>query len=223
MSFIKSIVSFFTKNNEQPQENINPLNISNVNNLEKGQTTTRKPTFHSTYEEETPYRPFLWDNREYLHEKEGKMIDLNKKANATITNIDETIFYCKKAIQAFYELKKECYQTESGMIYFQNIWENRNNVYYPCFIEKTEKRLQDLTENYAERKKYYERHQYAINHLRNDLITLISNHENILQKEVYTHFDVDLKDNISRMLYDMDRKGEIKRVKHGSTYQLSIK
>lgn len=223
MSFIKSILSFFTKNNEQPQENINPLNTSNVNNLEKGQTTTHKPIVYSTYEEETPFRPFIWDNREYLHEKQGKMIDLNKKANETITDIDETISYCKKAIQAFYELKKECYKTESGMIYFQNIWENRNNIYYPCFIEKTEKRLQDLTENYAERKKYYEKRQYVKNNLKNDLITLISNNENILQKELYTHFDVDLKDSIARLLNNMDRKGEIKRVKHGSTYQLSIK
>lgn len=251
MSFIKSILSFFTKNNEQPQENINPLNTSNVNsitkstampqqhiiqidildilnNLEKGQKTASKPLkpmFHSTYEEERLSAKFLWDNQEYLHEKQGKMIDLNKKANETITDVDVTISYCKKAIKAFYDLKNECYQTKGGMIYFQDIWEHCHNSQNPCFcfIEKTEKRLQDLTENYAERKKYYERRQYAMKHLKNDLITLISNHENILQKDIYSHFDADLKDNVARMLYDMDKKGEIKRVKHGSTYQLSIK
>lgn len=250
MKFIKSLLSLFSNHREQTQEseNITSLNTSNVNsitkssempqqyiiqidllgilnNLEKGQKTTSeplKPMFHSTYEEERLCSRFLWDNREYLHEKQEKMIDLNKKANATITDIDETIFYCKKAIEAFYDLKKECYQTKGGMIYFQDIWENRNNVYYPCFIEKTELRLKDLTENYDERKKYYKKRQYLERYLREDLLQFITNHQNILQKDVYSHFDADLKDNIARMLYDMAKKGEIRRVKQGNTYQLTI-
>lgn len=55
-----------------------------------------------------------------------------------------------------------------------------------------------------------------------DFQQFITNHQNILQKDVYSHFDKSLKDNISKMLYDMDKAGEIKRVKQGSTYQLSI-
>lgn len=191
----------------------------------EAERTSPNPKYHRTLEEQKLSSQFSLKNFDCLREKEHKMLDFNIKARDTITDIDETISNCQKAIKAFYDLKKFCYKTDGGVIYFQNMWEYCHNSQNPCFcfIEETEKRLQDLTENYDERKRYYQRRQYAINHLKTDLITLISNQENILQKDVYSHFDADLKDNVSRMLYDMDKKGEIKRVKHGSTYQLSIK
>ncbi len=263
MSFIKSILSFFAKNDEQPQENLTILNTNNANNsvessiqyIQEGNVlyhtdgtdiedkeipyliqtglaqrlkeieTSPNPMWHRTPEENKLNCNFFSKNYEYLRQQGSKIVDLSIKANSTITDIDVTISDCKKAIKTFYDLKNECYQTKEGMLYFKDMWEHCHNSQNPCFcfIEKTEKRLQDLTENYAERKRYYERRQYAMKHLKNDVITLISNNENILQKDVYSHFDVDLKDSIARLLNNMDRKGEIKRVKHGSTYQLSIK
>ncbi|MCI9354088.1 MAG: hypothetical protein HFE58_04685 [Firmicutes bacterium] len=263
MSFIKSILSFFTKNNEQPQENSTTLNTNNANNsvessiqyIQEGnvlyhtdgtdiedkeipylieigllnaierEKVSPNPKFHRTEEEKKLSFKFFQEKFDYLRQQEHNLIDLNQKANETITDIDVTISDCKKAIKTFYDLKNECYQTKEGMLYFKDMWEHCHNSQNPCFcfIEKTEKRLQDLTENYAERKKYYEKRQYVKNNLKNDVITLISNNENILQKDVYSHFDADLKDSIARLLNNMDRKGEIKRVKHGSTYQLSIK
>ncbi len=262
MKFIKSLLSLFTNDKEQTQENenINPLNTNNtaessIQYIQEGNVlyhtdgtdiedkeipyliqtglaqrleeirTSLNPKWHRTKEEKKLSTQFSWNNKEYLREKESEMLDFNVKAHETITDIDETISNCKKTIEVFYDLKKFCYQTEAGKIYFQDMWEYCFNSQNPCFciIEYAEKRLQDLTENYDERKRYYEKRQYVKNNLKNDVITLISNNENILQKDVYTHFDVDLKDSIARLLNNMDRKGEIKRVKHGSTYQLSIK
>lgn len=202
MTFIKSILSFFTKGNEQPQ-NQNTIYYDN-----KSTSDTSN------------WSKFYIDNLEYINPLKEKLLYFSMKANETITDIDTTISDCKETIKLFNDLKDYCYKTQEGIIYFEYMWEPRNPHSH---IETAKKRLQDLTENYDERKRYYERRQYAMKHLKNDLITLISNHENILQKDIYSHFDADLKDNVARMLYDMDKKGEIKRVKHGSTYQLSIK
>lgn len=214
MNFFKSLqnILFSSKNEPSNQENQNFIQCVQSQN-----TIHHANNFIAN---ESIWAKFYMDNREYINPLKEELLNFSMKANGKITDIDITISDCKKTLELYEKLKDYCYRTQEGIIYFEYLWEPRNPNSH---IVITKKRLQDLTENYAERKKYYERHQYAINHLRNDLITLISNHENILQKEVYTHFDVDLKDNISRMLYDMDRKGEIKRVKHGSTYQLSIK
>lgn len=202
MTFIKSILSFFTKGNEQPQ-NQNTIYYDN-----KSTSDTSN------------WSKFYIDNLEYINPLKEKLLYFSMKANETITDIDTTISDCKETIKLFNDLKDYCYKTQEGIIYFEYMWEPRNPHSH---IETAKKRLQDLTENYAERKRYYERRQYAMKHLKNDVITLISNNENILQKDIYSHFDVDLKDSIARLLNNMDRKGEIKRVKHGSTYQLSIK
>jgi len=202
LTFIKSILSFFTKGNEQPQ-NQNTIYYDN-----KSTSDTSN------------WSKFYIDNLEYINPLKEKLLYFSMKANETITDIDTTISDCKETIKLFNDLKDYCYKTQEGIIYFEYMWEPRNPHSH---IETAKKRLQDLTENYDERKRYYERRQYAMKHLKNDLITLISNNENILQKDVYSHFDVDLKDSIARLLNNMDRKGEIKRVKHGSTYQLSIK
>jgi len=202
LTFIKSILSFFTKGNEQPQ-NQNTIYYDN-----KSTSDTSN------------WSKFYIDNLEYINPLKEKLLYFSMKANETITDIDTTISDCKETIKLFNDLKDYCYKTQEGIIYFEYMWEPRNPHSH---IETAKKRLQDLTENYDERKKYYEKRQYVKNNLKNDVITLISNNENILQKELYTHFDVDLKDSIARLLNNMDRKGEIKRVKHGSTYQLSIK
>ncbi len=202
MTFIKSILSFFTKGNEQPQ-NQNTIYYDN-----KSTSDTSN------------WSKFYIDNLEYINPLKEKLLYFSMKANETITDIDTTISDCKETIKLFNDLKDYCYKTQEGIIYFEYMWEPRNPHSH---IETAKKRLQDLTENYDERKRYYERRQYAMKHLKNDVITLISNNENILQKELYTHFDVDLKDSIARLLNNMDKSGEIKRVKHGSTYQLSIK
>lgn len=170
----------------------------------------------------SPHIKFYVDNSKYINPLKQKIIDFSMKANGKIVDIDTTISDCKKTLELLDELKKYCYKTQDGIAYFEDFC-GYNYTEHLSFIQITEKRLQDLTENYDERKRYYQRRQYAMNHLKTDLITLISNQENILQKDVYSHFDADLKDNVARMLYDMDKKGEIKRVKHGSTYQLSIK
>jgi len=202
LTFIKSILSFFTKGNEQPQ-NQNTIYYDN-----KSTSDTSN------------WSKFYIDNLEYINPLKEKLLYFSMKANETITDIDTTISDCKETIKLFNDLKDYCYKTQEGIIYFEYMWEPRNPHSH---IETAKKRLQDLTENYDERKKYYEKRQYVKNNLKNDVITLISNNENILQKDVYSHFDVDLKDSIARLLNNMDRKGEIKRVKHGSTYQLSIK
>ena len=156
MTFIKSILSFFTKGNEQPQ-NQNTIYYDN-----KSTSDTSN------------WSKFYIDNLEYINPLKEKLLYFSMKANETITDIDTTISDCKETIKLFNDLKDYCYKTQEGIIYFEYMWEPRNPHSH---IETAKKRLQDLTENYDERKRYYERRQYAMKHLKNDLITLISNNE----------------------------------------------
>lgn len=261
MKLIQSLLSLFTNNKEQTQENENITSLNTNNTAESSiqyiqdgnvlyhtdgtdiedsevpyliQTglsqrleeikTSPNPKWHRTDEEKKLKHKFSLKNYDYLQEKEHEITNFIQQARKPITDVDTTIADCQKAIQFFYVLKDFCYQTKGGELYFQDMWEHCHNSQNPdfSFIEKVELRLKDLTENYDERKKHYKKHQYIERYLKEDLLQFITNHQNILQKDVYSHFDKSLKDNISKMLYDMDKAGEIKRVKQGSTYQLSI-
>ena len=140
MTFIKSILSFFTKGNEQPQ-NQNTIYYDNKSTSDKSN-----------------WSKFYIDNLEYINPLKEKLLYFSMKANETITDIDTTISDCKETIKLFNDLKDYCYKTQEGIIYFEYMWEPQNPHSH---IETAKKRLQDLTENYDERKKYYEKRQYV--------------------------------------------------------------
>jgi len=58
--------------------------------------------------------------------------------------------------------------------------------------------------------------------LKNDVIRIIRENPGILQKDLYQEFDSDFKQDISNMLYTMDKDHEIKREKSGNTYKLYV-
>lgn len=200
MSFIKSLLNLFSSRNVQSQNTMHNPNhfIVDENNGTK----------------------FYMDNREYINPLKQELLDFSMKANGKITDIDTTIANCKKTPELYEKLKNYCYKTQAGIVYFEELWKPKNPN---SFVVITKKRLQDLTENYDERKKYYENRQYVKTDLKKELILLISEQENILQKDVYLKFDSSLKNSISRVLSDMEKSGELERTKHGNSYQLSIK
>jgi hypothetical protein len=55
--------------------------------------------------------------------------------------------------------------------------------------------------------------------LKNDVIR---ENPGILQKDLYQEFDSDFKQDISNMLYTMDKDQEIKREKSGNTYKVYV-
>ena len=55
--------------------------------------------------------------------------------------------------------------------------------------------------------------------LKNDVIR---ENPSILQKDLYQEFDSDFKQDISNMLYTMDKDQEIKREKSGNTYKVYV-
>lgn len=58
--------------------------------------------------------------------------------------------------------------------------------------------------------------------LKNDVIHVIRENPGILQKDLYQEFDSDFKQDISNMLYTMDKDQEIKREKSGNTYKVYV-
>ncbi len=225
MKIITSLLSSFKRNKEQPQHKEQTQeSLTLVNHDDSVKTSIQyveenNVIYHTNKHTttENAWVNFYMDNLEYINPLKEKLLYFSMKANGKITDIDTTIFDCKETIKLFNILKEYCYKTPEGIAYFKYLWEPQNSYSH---IETTKKRLQDLTQNYDKRKKYYE---YIRKHLKNDLIAFLSEHENILQKNVYSYFDADFKDNIALLLYNMDKSGEITRIKHGNTYQLSLK
>ena len=173
------------------------LNLFSSRNVQS-QNTMHNPN-HFIVDENNGTK-FYMDNREYINPLKQELLDFSMKANGKITDIDTTIANCKKTLELYEKLKNYCYKTQAGIVYFKTLQKTMMNE-----------------------KKYYENRQYVKTDLKKELILLISEQENILQKDVYLKFDSSLKNSISRVLSDMEKSGELERTKHGNSYQLSIK
>lgn len=82
-----------------------------------------------------------------------------------------------------------------------------------------ENNIDKLTEEYN-KKKYIEKH--ILPHLKDDLLNIIIENPDILQKDIYKMFEPDFKEYISQELYRMEKDFYIIREKCGNTYKLNI-
>ena len=59
--------------------------------------------------------------------------------------------------------------------------------------------------------------------LNKTLFDFLRNHNGILQKDVYKHFDESIKTDIQSLLYEWEKSKRIKREKVGNTYKIITK
>ncbi|MFG6326838.1 MAG: hypothetical protein K1W00_08330, partial [Lachnospiraceae bacterium] len=62
---------------------------------------------------------------------------------------------------------------------------------------------------------------YEETKLEEKLIKIKEQYQNILQKDIYDKFDNDMKEFVSNKIYELDKKGKIKRQKNGRTYSIT--
>ncbi len=86
------------------------------------------------------------------------------------------------------------------------------------YLEKRKAELQFLESHYDELVNLDKRRET----LPDDLWNYLSDHNGILQKDIYKDFDTTLRNDIQQLLYQWDKENKIKRVKEGNTYRITI-
>ncbi len=87
------------------------------------------------------------------------------------------------------------------------------------YIEKREKELEEFISNRKEYEWVYEKKK----ELRPTIIEVIKKNDGIVQSELKNMFDEKLHSEVSNILYEMSKSGEIERVKTGRSYKLYYK
>lgn len=172
------------------------------------------------HDEELSYE-FFSRNHLKLQQIENRLIDINQQAKIFKDDIDKKIELCNTAINLFYDIKKICSHSEGGKLYFAETWEHCFSSQKKdfCFIEETEKLLEDLQLNYDDYDAYFR----GLKTLKNDLIKFIIANPGFLQKDIYSHFHPRMKSDIQSYIRLLEKEGCISRTKKGNTYILDIK
>ncbi len=89
----------------------------------------------------------------------------------------------------------------------------------PEYIKKREEELEEFISNREEYEWIYEKKK----ELKPAIIEIIKENNGIMQSELKTMFDEKLRNEVSNMLYDMSKNGEVERVKTGRSYKLYYK
>lgn len=90
------------------------------------------------------------------------------------------------------------------------------------YITPTIDRLNYLKENYQRLKQRENVRLAVLPTLDAKLLAFIDKNQPILQTDIYKAFDDSVKEDIKERLYFWDKGGQISRVKHGSTYIVSM-
>lgn len=180
------------------------------------------PKFHRTPEEKMAKSAFHAANVEYIDKLEH---DIWLPHLYDFDSIDEAIAHAQQALISAQQLADYCSKTSNGQLYFEDMWLHAHNSQNPdfSFIEKIKQRYVDLTLNYEERKREFELHKKQKDFLVNaepEVLNVIKSNPGILQKDVWKHFDPDLKPTIGTAVSHLCQKNQITRIKHGNSYEL---
>lgn len=180
------------------------------------------PKFHRSFDERMAQSQFHTANAEYIDKLEQ---DIWLPNLYNFNSVDEAIAHAQKALISAQELAEYCSKTSIGQQYFEDMWLHAHNSQNPdfSFIEKIKQRYVDLTLNYEERKREFELHKKQKDFLVNaepEVLNVIKSNPGILQKDVWKHFDPDLKPTIGTAVSHLCQKNQITRIKHGNSYEL---
>ncbi len=168
------------------------------------------PKFHRSEREEELSFQFWYKHGEKISELENKIYGSEAPSS---TDVDEQIAQLKDQIEAFYKLRKYCYRTKGGTIYFQDTWEycrnSKNHIF--SYVDDLENELEYLT-------KYYN----VLKNLEAMIIDCIKTHPNLLQKNIYALIEPDLKSTIQSKIRELEKAGKIKRTKKSNSYILEV-
>lgn len=137
--------------------------------------------------------------------------------------LDDEIALLECKIAAYNDLRQFCISCGRKQ-YFDEEWGKplRNMPDGTTYITPTIDRLNHLKKNYQSLKQRENVRLTILPTLDAKLLAFIDKNQPILQTDIYKAFDDSIKEDIKERLYFWDKGGQISRVKHGSTYIVSM-
>lgn len=137
--------------------------------------------------------------------------------------LDDEISLLECKIAAYNDLRQFCISCGRKK-YFDDEWGKPlgNMPDGTTYITPTIDRLNYLKENYQRLKQRENVRLAVLPTLDAKLLAFIDKNQPILQTDIYKAFDDSVKEDIKERLYFWDKGGQISRVKHGSTYIVSM-
>ncbi len=139
--------------------------------------------------------------------------------------VDDKIAVLKSLIYSYYDLRSKCVSLGKDYEeYFSRMWEHCHNSKNPdfCFIERYESELKELEKTrdilFAEE----ELHAKESVQLKARVMSLIKEHDEILQIDIYKEFDPVVQKDIQSILYFFAQDGIIERKKIKNTYLIKL-
>lgn len=187
------------------------------------QQQSPNPKFHHTSQEEALSERFALTHSQVIDQTENAIYD---EMNAG-GDIDSRILHLQNALRLLTEFEKVCCRSKGGTIYFEDMWGHCHNSSNQDFsiAEDLRDELEDLTENYEERKKEFEMRAIRKAFLKDgaaEVLKVIQDHPGILQRDVHKMFAPEIKPSVSTVLKKLVQSEAVKRVPQGRTYELFI-
>ena len=183
----------------------------------KAQTTKSKATVPDT---EIPWG-WVTANRGFIEPRDSKLADLMQIA-ANTREIDKKINALKDLITYYHTYRQECEERGGDFYkYFlgMHVYVNGKKDF---LINKWQTELKNLEDGYLDVKEKEDVIAKAKPTLKADIIAVIQSNQGILQKDLYSHFDPLLKEEIYATLYELLKEGKLTKEKCGNSNKLFI-
>lgn len=160
---------------------------------------------------------WTYQNRDFIKPIEKEYSRLLSLWTASISKSPNELYTALSNFVTYMEtVKNTCKGKDKNFeIWFEEILTAKG------YLEKRKNELLDLERNLVSLQTQYEQKQLLLPTLDQDLFAYLSNNDDILQTDVYKHFDPALKEEIQSRLYFWARDGKIIRIKKGRTYTIS--
>ena len=145
------------------------------------------------------------------------------------TDYEKSLFYLKDALDKFEKIRIFCYSKgEGGKIYFDDMWLHCHNSKNQDFsyIDKIKNEYQDLLNNRDKYTKKFKENGLIKEKsltLESEIINLIKETPDILQKDIVNKYEVYMKRTVGTYLNRLEKKGSIERVQIGNSYRINLK
>nr|DAE65758.1 MAG TPA: linker histone H1 and H5 family [Caudoviricetes sp.] len=168
------------------------------------------PKFHRSFKEEE--LSYSFENKYYNEiAKRIEKFETPYHNSFSEQDLSKKIMLLEQSITEFDKCKNFCYSKgKGGTIYFQDMYEYLHNTHNDCFSYR-DMILGSLEECYYER-----------DELIPEIKNAISNHNGILQKNIYAELPDFQRSDIQRMLRKLESENVITRIKKSGSYELHL-
>lgn len=164
--------------------------------------------------------PWGWisANKEFIDKTQSEYKYFLNEWNDSINKSPKNKYSALKSLLSYInDIQTRCNSLGECFAYWCN-----NCLLTDTLTAKLESTNNDLSENLLELQKEYEKKQHLLQNLEENLYVFINSNNGILQKDIYSHFGPEIKNNIADILYQWEKEKKINRIKSGNTYIITV-